>query len=163
MLWRRRATGVLLSASGKGVQVPFQPDTEQTRADLAGLLEAFKAADLDRLVDYYDDEVDWLFVAPASVFPFAGPRQGKSDVRKGFTLLFESYRVVDYKVEAIIADGAWASTLGAGQLLQRETGRIIPVRTGNFYRFRDHKVIAYRGFTDSLDIVEQVIGRELDF
>lgn len=143
--------------------MPFQPDTEQTRADLMSLLEAFKNADVDRLVDFYDDEVDWLFVAPASVFPFAGPRHGKAEVRKGFTLLFENYPITDYKSEAIIADGAWASTLGSGQLLQRETGRIIPIRTGNFYRFRDRKVIAYRGFTDSLDFVEQVLGRELDF
>ncbi len=140
-----------------------QPSTEQTRSDLAILLEAFKTADLDRLVDCYDDEVDWLFIAPASVFPFAGPRRGKVDVREGFRLLFESYRIVTYTTEAVIADGAWASTLGVGQILQRGTGRVIPIRTGNFYRFRGHKVIEYRGFTDSLDFVEQVLGRELDF
>ncbi len=47
--------------------------------------------------------------------------------------------------------------------MQRASRRIIRVRTANFYRFRAGKVIEYLGFTDSLDIAEQVLGRELDF
>jgi ketosteroid isomerase-like protein len=31
----------------------------------------------------------------------------------------------------------------------------------NFHRFRDGKVVEYRGFTDSFDAVEQILGREL--
>jgi ketosteroid isomerase-like protein len=137
--------------------------TENTRAALANLLGAFTGGDLDRLAACYDDEVDWLFLAPASVFPFAGVRHGKVDVFKGFELLFESYRITEYHADTMLADGDWASTLSHGQMLQLATGRIVRIRTGNFYRFRDGKVIEYRGFTDSLDIVEQVLGRELDF
>lgn len=144
--------------------MPFQPDaTERTRAALANLLAAFKSADRQRLVDCYDDEVDWLFLAPGSVFPFAGVRHCKVEVFKGFELLFENYRLAEYDIEMMLVDGEWASTLSHGQLLQLATGRTIHIRTANFYRFRDGKVIAYRGFTDSLDIVEQVLGRELDF
>lgn len=71
--------------------------------------------------------------------------------------------MIEYQNETLLADGDWASTLGAGQMLQRATGRTIHIRTGNFYRFRNGKVVVYRGFTDSLDTVEQVLGRELDF
>ena len=63
----------------------------------------------------------------------------------------------------MLVDGDWASTYSVGQMLQLATQRTIRIRTGNFYRFRDGKVVEYRGFTDSLDIVEQVLGRELDF
>lgn len=137
--------------------------TEETRAALAGLLDAFTRGDGDRLADYYDDDVDWLFHAPASVFPFAGVRRGKADVFKGFAVLYQGFRVESYRVEAMVVEGDRASTLSDGQLVQRATGRIVRVRTGNFYRFRAGKVIEYRGFTDSLDIVEQVLGRELEF
>lgn len=137
--------------------------TEQTRAALTGLLDAFTRGDGDRLADYYDDNVDWLFHAPASIFPFAGARHGKADVFKGFAMLYQGYRVAAYRVEAMVVDGDRAATLSDGQLVQRATGRIVRVRTGNFYRFRAGKVIEYRGFTDSLDIVEQVLGRELEF
>jgi ketosteroid isomerase-like protein len=149
--------------------MPLQPSaaalqkTEDTREALANLLGAFTSGDRERLAACYDDEVDWLFLAPASVFPFAGVRHGKAEVFKGFALLYESYRIAAYNVEALLADGDWGSTLAAGQLLQLGTGRVVHVRTSNFYRFRAGKVIMYRGFTDSLDIVEQVLGRELDF
>jgi len=137
--------------------------TEATRAALTDLLDAFTRGDGDRLADYYDDDVDWLFHAPASIFPFAGARRGKADVFKGFAVLYQGYRVAAYRVEAMVVDGDRAATLSDGQLVQRATGRIVRVRTGNFYRFRAGKVIEYRGFTDSLDIVEQVLGRELEF
>ncbi len=137
--------------------------TEQTREALADLLAAFVSGDRDRLIACYDQDVDWLFLAPATVFPFAGFRRGRAEVAKGFDVLFENYRLMEYQNETLIADGDWASTLGSGQLLQRTTGRTIHIRTGNFYRFRNGKVVVYRGFTDSLDTVEQVLGRELDF
>ncbi|MBS0534188.1 MAG: nuclear transport factor 2 family protein [Proteobacteria bacterium] len=149
--------------------MPLQPtelasqNTAQTRTALANLLGAFTGGDRERLAACYDDDVDWLFLAPASVFPFAGTRRGKAEVFRGFEVLFQSYRITEYYVEAMLVDGDWASTYSVGQMLQLATQRTIRIRTGNFYRFRDGKVAEYRGFTDSLDIVEQVLGRELDF
>ncbi|WP_147292651.1 nuclear transport factor 2 family protein [Undibacter mobilis] len=149
--------------------MPLQPSetilqkSEQTRAVLANLLAAFVSGDRERLIACYGDDVDWLFMAPASVFPFAGRRHGKAEVGKGFSALFENYRIISYQTEAMLADGDWASTLADGQFLQKDTGRTIRIRTGNFYRFNNGLVVQYRGITDSLDIVEQVIGRELDF
>ena len=137
--------------------------TEETRAALAALIDAFSRGDSARLADCYDSDVDWLFHAPASIFPFSGVRHGSADVLRGFAALYQGYRVVDYRVETMVVDGDCAATLSDGRLSQRSTGRIIRVRTANFYRFRAGKVIAYRGFTDSLDIAEQVLGRELDF
>lgn len=149
--------------------MPAQPNanssqtTEETRAALAGLLDAFTRGDSNRLVAYYDDDVDWLFHAPASIFPFAGVRRGKAEVLKGFAALNQGYRLADYRVQMMVVDGDCGATLSEGQLIQRATGRTIRVRTANFYRFRAGKVIEYRGFTDSLDIAEQVLGREIDF
>lgn len=137
--------------------------TEETRAAVTGLIDAFTRGDGERIVEYYDDDVDWLFLAPVSVFPFAGTRHGKADVLKGFAALYEGYRIADYSVSRVVVDGDSAATLSEGHFVQRASGRIIRVRTANFYRFRAGKVIEYRGFTDSLDIAEQVLGRELDF
>lgn len=165
-----RAAAVCLWAVWMGApEMPAPPGeiapqaTEETRAALVGLIDAFTRGDGDRIVGYYDDDVDWLFHAPASIFPFAGVRRGKTDVLKGFAALYQGYRVSDYRVQTMVVEGDRASTLSEGQLVQRATGRIIRVRTANFYRFRAGKIIEYRGFTDSLDIAEQVLGRELDF
>jgi ketosteroid isomerase-like protein len=53
-----------------------------------------------------------------------------------------------------------AATLSEVQMLQRVTGRNIRSRIASFHRFQDNKVIEYRGFTDSFDSAEQVLGRE---
>jgi hypothetical protein len=44
----------------------------------------------------------------------------------------------------------------------RATGKVMTVRTSQFSRFSDGKVVEMRGVLDSFDMVEQTIGRPLD-
>ena len=136
-------------------------DTEATRAALDALLAAFTAGDSDRLAALYDDDVDWLFHCPVSVFPFAGLRRGKAEVFKGLALFFRDYKVTNYDVRLKLADGDRAATISESCAVQRSTGRIMRSRISGFHRFRDGKLIEYRGFTDSFDAAEQILGREL--
>ena len=59
------------------------------------IIAAFQSGDNDRLAALYHDDVDWLFHAPVSVFPFAGARRGKAEVFKGFALFYREYKVAD--------------------------------------------------------------------
>jgi len=117
--------------------------------------------DNERLAARYHDDIDWLFHAPVSLFPFAGARRGKAEVFKGLALLYETYRVTGYSVEVNLVEGDRAATLSDAHMVQRATGRTIQSRIAGFHRFQDGKVIEYRGFTDSFDSVEQALGREL--
>jgi ketosteroid isomerase-like protein len=136
-------------------------DTEATRAALDALIAAFVAGDNDRLAACYHDDVDWLFHAPITTFPFAGARRGKAEVFKGFWLLYSEYRVSDYRVVGKIVDGDRAAMLSDVRTVQRATGRTLSARIAGFHRFADGKLIEYRGFTDSFDAVEQKLGREV--
>jgi len=135
---------------------------ESTRAIIDDLIDAYQRGDNDRLAARYHEDIDWLFLAPISLFPFAGARRGKADVFKGFALMYESFRPVRYDVEVVLADGDCAATLCDSHMEQRATGRIIRSRIASFHRFRDGLMIEYRGFTDSFDAAEQVLGRELE-
>jgi ketosteroid isomerase-like protein len=135
---------------------------ESTRAALDDLIDSFIRGDHERLAARYHDDVDWLFHAPVSVFPFAGHHRGKADVFKGFAALYQTFQVVNYSVEEKIVEGDRAATISVVRLVQRATGRTIRSQIASFHRFRDGKVIEYRGFTDSFDSVEQALGRELD-
>ena len=44
---------------------------------------------------------------------------------------------------------------------QRATKRILRFRIANFLRFQDGKLIEFREFVNSFDVVEQALGREL--
>ncbi len=134
---------------------------ETTRAVLEDILAAFMQGDTDRLAARYHDDIDWLFYAPVALFPFAGARRGKAEVFKGYALMYDIFRVSNYKVAVTLVDGDCAATLSDVQMVQRTTGRTIRSRIASFHRFRDGKLIEYRGFTDSFDSVEQALGREL--
>jgi ketosteroid isomerase-like protein len=134
---------------------------ESTRTALDDLIDAFMRGDNERLAARYHDDIDWLFHAPVSIFPFAGARRGKAEVFKGFALLYETYRVTGYSVEVKLVEGDRAATLSDAHMVQRATGRTIQSRIAGFHRFQDGKMIEYRGFTDSFDSVEQALGREL--
>lgn len=135
-------------------------DTAATRTALDALLAAFVAGDNDRLAALYDDDVDWLFHCPASVFPFAGLRRGKAEVFKGYALFYRDYKLVRYEVRRRLVDGH-AALVSEVHSMQRATGRTVRSHIAGFPRFRDGKLIEYRGFTDSFDAVEQILGREL--
>jgi ketosteroid isomerase-like protein len=135
---------------------------QSTRSIIEDILDAFQRGDNDRLAARYHEDVDWLFHAPVSLFPFAGARRGKAEVFKGFALLYEAFRPVHYQVQAVVVDGDRAATLSHSHMEQRATGRIIRSRIAGFHRFQDGLLIEYRGFTDSFDAAEQVLGHELN-
>ncbi|RDV01789.1 nuclear transport factor 2 family protein [Undibacter mobilis] len=136
--------------------------TEITRAALEDIIDAFQRGDHTRLAARYDDDIESLLYAPPTVFPFAGLKRGKSAVLTGLLLVYRSYIITRYAVSLALVDGDRAASIADFHLVQRSTGRVITTSLASFYRFRDGKLIGYRGFTDSFDWAEQVLGRELD-
>lgn len=136
--------------------------TETTRVALDDIIRAFQLGDHERLVARYHDDIDWIIHAPISIFPYAGVRRGKNEVLTSLAMIYQAYSIVKYEVLVKLVDGDRAATIAETQLVQRETGRTIRSRTANFMRFRDGKMVEYRGFSDSFDTAEQVLGHEIE-
>lgn len=136
--------------------------TETTRDALEDIIDAFQRGDHARLAERYDDEIEWLLYAPPAIFPFAGLRRGKTTVLAGLLLVYRSYNIARYSVSLRVVDGDRAATISDLHLVQRSTGRVITTNIASFYRFRDGKLVGYRGFTDSFNWVEQVLGYEIE-
>jgi ketosteroid isomerase-like protein len=45
---------------------------------------------------------------------------------------------------------------------QRSTGRVLSLRLVNFVRVQDGKIIEFREFSDTFDVVEQAVGSWLE-
>lgn len=135
---------------------------ETTRAALEDIIDAFQCGDHERLAARYDDDIEWLFHAPMSIFPFAGARRGKSAVLTSLAVVYQSYGIARYEVPLILVDGDRAATISDVHVVQRTTGRVIRSRIAGFHRFRGGKLIEYCGFTDSFDSAEQVLGYEIE-
>ena len=45
---------------------------------------------------------------------------------------------------------------------QRSTGRTVTMQLANFLRFRDGRLIEFREFANTFDLVEQALGQLID-
>jgi ketosteroid isomerase-like protein len=136
-------------------------DTNVTRALVHELYDAYARGDSERVGQLIDDDIDWIIHGPVQVFPFLGPRRGKAEVLKTLADIAEGYAIERYAPEIVIVDEDRAAVLSNVALRQRATNRMLSVRLANFLRFRAGKLVEFREFSDTFDVVEQALGRWL--
>jgi ketosteroid isomerase-like protein len=132
-----------------------------THAILHELHDAYERRDLERVAALIHDDIDWIIYGPVTVFPFAGPRRGRAAVLKALAGIAERYTVESYKREIVIVEGDRAAVISDVSFTQRATERMLRFRVANFLRFQDGRLIEFREFVNSFDVVEQALGHEL--
>ena len=137
-----------------------------TETTIRPIVEAFyqasAARDIERVLSFIADDVDWLVQGPVDIFAFLGQRRGKAAVREGYREIARKLEITGYQVEALLVDGDRAAALIRLTSIVRATAKVMSVRTSQFSRFRNGKIIEMRAVLDSYDMVEQTIGRPLD-
>jgi ketosteroid isomerase-like protein len=137
-----------------------------TETTIRPIVEAFyqasAARDVERVMSFIADDVDWLVQGPVDIFAFLGQRRGKAAVREGYREIARKLEITGYQVEVLLVEGDRAAALIRLTSIVRATGKIMSVRTSQFSRFRNGKIIEMRAVLDSYDMVEQTIGRVLD-
>jgi ketosteroid isomerase-like protein len=133
-----------------------------TRAIVKSFYEAYAAGDLDRVAAIIHDDIEWIMYGPVQVFPFQGPRKGKAQVLDVLAAIGKDYALERYVPEIIIVEGERAAVVSEAAFMQRATKRTLSIRLANFLRFSDGRLIEFREFTDTFDVVEQALGRWLD-
>jgi ketosteroid isomerase-like protein len=103
-----------------------------------------------------------VIYGPVGVFPFAVPRRGRAAVLQAMAGIAEVYSLESYKPEIMMVDGERAAVMSDVSFRQRATNRVLRFRLANFLRFQDGKVIEFREFANTFDVVEQALGRELE-
>jgi len=132
-----------------------------TRAIVRELYDAYGRRDFERVAALIHDDIDWVIYAPMSVFPFAGPRHGRTAVLAAMAEIAVSFSLESYNPQVTIIEGARAALMSDVGYRQRTTGRVLRLRIAGFMRLQDSRLIEYREFIDSFDAVEQALGREL--
>jgi ketosteroid isomerase-like protein len=137
-----------------------------TETTIRPIVEAFyqasAARDVERVLSLIADDVDWLVQGPVDIFAFLGQRRGKTAVREGYREIARKLEITGYQVEVLLVDGDRAAALIRLTSIVRATGKVMSIRTSQFSRFRNGKMIEMRAVLDSYDMVEQTIGRALD-
>jgi len=137
-----------------------------TETSIRPIVEAFYRAsverDVERLMTFIADDVNWLVQGPMDLFAFFGQRHGRAAVLEGYREIDRRLDVTAYQVETLLVDGDRAAALIRLTSVVRASDKVMSVRTSQFSRFRDGKIIQMRAIVDSYDMVEQTLGRVFD-
>jgi len=134
---------------------------DETRVLVRDLYAAYARGDSARVADMIDDEIDWIIYGPVQVFSFTGARRGKAAVLETLAGVAAEYALDRYQPEIIVVDGERAAVMSNVAFVQRATGRTLSFRNASFLRFRNGRVVEFREFSDTFDVVEQALGRWL--
>ncbi len=137
-----------------------------TETTIRPIVEAFYKAtiarDVEKALSFIDDDVDWLVQGPVDVFAFFGQKRGKAAVREGYAEIARHLNVTGFRIETLVIEGDRAAALIRYSAVVRATGKCMSVRTCQFSRFANGKLIEMRSIIDSYDLVEQVMGHSVE-
>jgi ketosteroid isomerase-like protein len=114
--------------------------------------------DLDALID---EEVDWAIHGPVEMFPFLGARRGKPAVLEVIRQIADNVRVHRFDRESIMLGIDQAASMMRYSLSVLDANSAISLRLAHFAQFKDGRLRRLRVLVDSLDLVEQALGRPI--
>jgi ketosteroid isomerase-like protein len=132
-----------------------------TRAAVTDLYAAYARGDGERMAALIDDEVDFVIYGPVQVFPFAGHHQGKAAVLEALGRIAKDYLLVSYVPQVTVVDGDRAAVMSEVAFKQRSSGRTLRFHIADFLRFRDSRLVEFREFMNTFDVVQQALDRLL--
>jgi ketosteroid isomerase-like protein len=134
---------------------------QSTRAVVTDLYAAYERRDFDRVAELIDDDIEWIIYGPMQVFPFAGYRRGKIAVLEALGGIAKDYMLKSYVPQVVIVDGDQAAVMSDVAFMQRATERTLHFHLANFLRIQNGRVVEFREFANTFDVVEQALGRML--
>ena len=136
-------------------------DERQTRQRVLDYLEAFYAGDVMRTLDCCDDEIDIVTYAPVELFPHLGHQHGKAWVSEAIQTQETRYLSRKYEIKFMAVEGAKASAMLRLRMEKRNDRRVMRFDVAELYSLRDGRIVEYRSFFDSFDLVQQLLGQDL--
>ena len=135
---------------------------DETRALVMDMYQAYREGNGQRVAEIIDDDIDWVIFGPVAVFPFEGARKGKPAVLDVLNKIAGEYRIERYQPEIVIVENDRAAVLSDVTFVQRSSERKLRFRLANFLRFHDGRLVEFREFADTFDVVEQALGQFIE-
>jgi ketosteroid isomerase-like protein len=136
--------------------------SDTTRAAVSDLYGAYATRNFDRVAELIHEDIDWIIYGPVQVFPFAGHRRGRNAVLAALGGIAKDFSLERYEPRIVIVEGDRAAVMSDVAFRQRATGRVVSMQLANFLRFQDGRLIEFREFANTFDLVEQTLGRWID-
>jgi ketosteroid isomerase-like protein len=135
---------------------------EEIRTLVRKSYAAYDNGDRDFIVDLFDDDIEWKYFSSPEALPFPNYLRGKPQVLMALKTIDDLFEIISNNLELVMVDGDRAAIICDQRSRQRATGRVIRSKVAAFHRYRDGRLFEYTAFADSLDIMQQSLGRLID-
>lgn len=116
--------------------------------------EAFGRGDIEAVLSYTSEDIEWSLPGPVEISPLSGTRCGKEQVAQFFQTLFETQEMLEFTPQEFIAQGDTVVVLGHNRVRVRSTGNTAETDWVRVFSFQDGKVIRFRDYVDTYALVE---------
>jgi len=131
------------------------------RQRVLNFLEAFYGGDAATALKHCDDEIESMVYLPVELFPHLGPRHGKAAIAELIAIHAARYSKRSFEVKFLVADEQRAAAIIDVAFTKRTDGRVLQMPSGIFFTLRRGLIAELRSFFDTIDMIEQLTGRDL--
>jgi hypothetical protein len=134
---------------------------DHSRQQVLRFLRAIYARDTPQALACIDDEYDFVAHVPVQLFPHLGRRHGKVEMAETMRAVQKRYSAMRHEMVFMAAEADKVATVIRVHLQKRGSERVLDLMVADFYTLRNGLIAEQRQFVDSLDLVQQVLEREV--
>ncbi len=128
--------------------------TINTRNLIQDFFQAMATRDLETLLSFFSEEVDWEVPGNEELAPWLGKRGNKEEIQAFFELLWQNIEPISGQIEHILADGNFGVATGRFSSKMLRSGQIYSSIFSTHFTLTDGKITHYRLLEDSYALVE---------
>ncbi|MDR3466745.1 MAG: nuclear transport factor 2 family protein [Xanthobacteraceae bacterium] len=131
------------------------------RECVVAFLDGFYAGDIARVEACCDENFTSLTHSPVEIFPHHGLKTGKEWLAEAIRIQQERFSARSYALHFIAVEGQRVATITRASLTKRNDGRVIDLTVADFFVLGGGLIREHHHFLDSLDLLQQLLGRDL--
>ncbi|MEZ0005570.1 ketosteroid isomerase-like protein [Flavobacterium sp. 28YEA47A] len=126
---------------------------QQTLNTIQNYLGALGQRDLEKLLTFFPENVDWFIPGNEDVAPWLGKKSTKKEIRAFFELLWANTEPLSAKIDAIFTEDNYAVVTGEFSSRMTRTGKIYETLFSIHFTIEDGLIVRYRLLEDSYGLV----------
>lgn len=118
---------------------------------------AFAQGDLDAVLDYCAEDIDWELYGPADI-PTTGNRYGKDEVREFFAKVNQLWDNECFQIQQFVAQKDSVVVLGEAAWRSKITACTVNLHFAQVIKVKNGKIAHFRELTDTAAILKAMVA-----
>lgn len=127
--------------------------TQQTLNTIQNYLGALAQRDLEKLLAFFPENVDWFVPGNEDAAPWLGKKSTKEEIKTFFELLWANTEPLGAKIDSIFAEDNHAAVIGEFSSRMTKTGKTYESLFSIYFTLEDNLIVRYRLLEDSHALV----------